>query len=539
MDLHSAFIILEIDENASEEEIRLAYRDLASIWHPDRHTQNPRAHKKASEKMKELNVAYDTILSYAKEQEAQRKSTTSSASDHTEDIFVNCPSCKARNRVTDISPDQIITCGRCGFVLYGGSDQYEYDDPNHRVLCGDDTCNGIIGNTGHCVVCGRTLSEARKENERHANDYQDAYRERKGLRKYFSVSKVVSGLIIGFLLLAIYMSSSGVRQDDGPIHSKKELVNVRPTKNLGDILLADIENKLNKETAPYAVDHTPNSTKDKRSDEPTEDIIDYDNLLTKQYFKNHGFKRQTIRSIQKHLNRIGYSVGPPDGIIGNKTLQCIREFSKEFHFKPKDDPSSDLFYLISYHSIIASEHPDWRSIVNSDELLNWMARQPAGRIPGAKRAIKSGDPRKVIRLLSYYKFDKEQPPLLPLPSNGIMRKSFSKGVAPLQVTTKNYNHHHYLKLVNISTDKEICTAFLHGGATVKFVVPLGLCELRYAVGRDWYGEKYLFGPKTIFKKADKVLSLERHGYQISGYTIELYLRPHGNLESKKISMFDF
>lgn len=49
--------ILEIDVNASQKEIRRAYKLLAKKYHPDMNADN----KEALEKMKEINTAYDTL----------------------------------------------------------------------------------------------------------------------------------------------------------------------------------------------------------------------------------------------------------------------------------------------------------------------------------------------------------------------------------------------------------------------------------------------------------------------------------------------
>jgi preprotein translocase subunit Sec63 len=56
--------ILGLKANASVEEVDQAYRDLANVWHPDRFVGNPRLQKKAEEKLKEINVAYEYIKSY-------------------------------------------------------------------------------------------------------------------------------------------------------------------------------------------------------------------------------------------------------------------------------------------------------------------------------------------------------------------------------------------------------------------------------------------------------------------------------------------
>jgi hypothetical protein len=53
--------ILGVHSEASEEEIRLAYRDMVKVWHPDRFPNNERLREKANEKIKEINEAYEIL----------------------------------------------------------------------------------------------------------------------------------------------------------------------------------------------------------------------------------------------------------------------------------------------------------------------------------------------------------------------------------------------------------------------------------------------------------------------------------------------
>ena len=52
--------ILGVSKNASNEEIKKAYRDLARKYHPDNYVNNPLSNL-VEEKMKEINEAYDMI----------------------------------------------------------------------------------------------------------------------------------------------------------------------------------------------------------------------------------------------------------------------------------------------------------------------------------------------------------------------------------------------------------------------------------------------------------------------------------------------
>jgi curved DNA-binding protein CbpA len=63
-DIDKCYEILGVNVGASIEEVKQSYRDLVKIWHPDRFDNDPRLQKKASEKLKEINRAYNDICSY-------------------------------------------------------------------------------------------------------------------------------------------------------------------------------------------------------------------------------------------------------------------------------------------------------------------------------------------------------------------------------------------------------------------------------------------------------------------------------------------
>ncbi len=58
--MNDPYQILGIPENATDEEVKRAYRDLARKYHPDNYHDNPLADL-AQEKMKEINAAYEEI----------------------------------------------------------------------------------------------------------------------------------------------------------------------------------------------------------------------------------------------------------------------------------------------------------------------------------------------------------------------------------------------------------------------------------------------------------------------------------------------
>lgn len=72
MDIKKCFEILELDPDASVDEAKQAYKDIVNVWHPDRFSHNSRLKEKAEEKLKEINVAYDTVNSFLSSKRATR-----------------------------------------------------------------------------------------------------------------------------------------------------------------------------------------------------------------------------------------------------------------------------------------------------------------------------------------------------------------------------------------------------------------------------------------------------------------------------------
>ncbi len=63
--MNDPYKILGVDRNASDDEIKDAYRKLARKYHPDNYGDNPLSDL-AEEKMQEINEAYDAIVNMRK-----------------------------------------------------------------------------------------------------------------------------------------------------------------------------------------------------------------------------------------------------------------------------------------------------------------------------------------------------------------------------------------------------------------------------------------------------------------------------------------
>jgi hypothetical protein len=54
---------LDLPDAFTEAQLKQAYHDLVQVWHPDKHSHNERLRRKADEKMKEINHAYEVLQS--------------------------------------------------------------------------------------------------------------------------------------------------------------------------------------------------------------------------------------------------------------------------------------------------------------------------------------------------------------------------------------------------------------------------------------------------------------------------------------------
>ena len=65
-EIRECYRLFELEAGAPLQAVKGAYRDLLKIWHPDRFPNDPKFQKRATEKTKALNAAYETITAYLK-----------------------------------------------------------------------------------------------------------------------------------------------------------------------------------------------------------------------------------------------------------------------------------------------------------------------------------------------------------------------------------------------------------------------------------------------------------------------------------------
>ena len=82
MDINDCYKALDLQPGATLEEIRMAYRDMVRVWHPDNYTNNPRIQKKAEEKLKGINAAYEFLTRQPSKREDQSQTTKRTEQSH-------------------------------------------------------------------------------------------------------------------------------------------------------------------------------------------------------------------------------------------------------------------------------------------------------------------------------------------------------------------------------------------------------------------------------------------------------------------------
>ena len=105
----SPYQVLGVSENATEDEIRQAYRTLAKKYHPDLNPNDPTA----AQKMNEVNEAYDLLKNPQayRQQQAQQRYQQHASSIRTSSITIRFPPSgagRAKVRISRIIPTRII-----------------------------------------------------------------------------------------------------------------------------------------------------------------------------------------------------------------------------------------------------------------------------------------------------------------------------------------------------------------------------------------------------------------------------------------------
>lgn len=400
MDVKHAFKLLELDETATLSEVKLAYRDLASVWHPDRHLHNPRLTSKALARMQELNKAVEVASKYL----------TSTADE------------RPQQRNQEAACSEQTSCQECGHPLNAGQG-------------------------GLCSSC--LASKPGQQGQKTESTFHINY-------DLLAIARVLAtgglaAIFVGLVLLVVY---GGIFSGHGSEESNRDI-----SAGLG---------------APAGGQRE----------------------LTKKFEVDHFnvYEQYELLQLQRDLAAIGYTVGPVDGIIGPLTLEAVnRLYSDFFALTPIAEPG-DVLRFAGIHSQVAAVYGDWKEIACSGLLEEWMKQQtehfqyvPAG-----------DDPRRLIRLLDLFSFDRADPAALPLPATEVLYTAAGEEKGnELLISARTATGHQLIKVVDPTTGRVLQVAFVRSGQVLITSLPVGRYELRRVSGLQWYGKRFLFGADTV------------------------------------------
>ena len=66
-EIHNAYLALELEPGAALPQVQEAWREQVTVWHPDRFSGNPKLQRKAQERTKDINAAYDILKQFLKD----------------------------------------------------------------------------------------------------------------------------------------------------------------------------------------------------------------------------------------------------------------------------------------------------------------------------------------------------------------------------------------------------------------------------------------------------------------------------------------
>ena len=487
MDLKACYKILEINESASLPEIKQAYRDMIGIWHPDRYIQNPRLYAKATEKLKDLNAAYNQLADRSKSS-IVKKGTDHKASSNLKPhiLFVTCPSCLQKNRLKAGFVTHHPRCGTCGTLLFQKSKGPE--KPEKKT-----------GKTTQRSGEHEKTADNSTQNNFGADPF-DTQRSETVLGKPVKKRRIINkwtliAILAGLLLIAnnfngfwLWLSKhiESITEGRYTQYLKKPIENVR--------------NKLDNK----------------------------DNIAAKA-------------AILELLREAGYSVDTTStaDVTDEQIRVALKQFRDDYSLSFRVGNITESTQALQRHRAILRQQPEWPHIAINPQFKQWIDKQEMTSPEICKQILANGDVAQVTSLLDWYQFEHFKPKPLPLPPRGVLQKKYHKGLAPLTIRARDDGRHYYLKLIDDANASTMMTAFIPSGAKFVEHVPVGKYRVKYAVGQSWYGSRWLFGPKTVFKKMDQVFDFKIQNNQISGYQLDLYLQPMGLISSPKDYAFDF
>ena len=189
-------------------------------------------------------------------------------------------------------------------------------------------------------------------------------------------------------------------------------------------------------------------------------------------------------AFQREVQRRQQRQKKPDGGKFGTTLFIVVLTLVMGYVTHKTHPSSTIPSL--------TEQPGTQTEPPATEKLKPPALKPLAPPPsGVKKAAKLGEPVAQLRFFA-------RAPLLS--ENSRMSTSCGEGMGAVPATN---NNHYYVELLDWQSGKIVTTAFVRANEMAVIPVPYGAYKLRYAEGKEWYGDKAMFGSPDMYEMTEK------------------------------------
>ena len=211
----------------------------------------------------------------------------------------------------------------------------------------------------------------------------------------------------------------------------------------------------------------------------------------------HQFQQSVLKKAQANLATIGYPTGKIDGIFGPQSLAAIQSFRTDFSILNTPETAEEMLRILAAHGQLATAHPEWRSIVQSEHFHSWLAKRNIGT---QKQQIHFSTTPQLTQLFNLYTFTTITPAVQPLPLTALLwhKAPYATTKSITIVGKEAPRQHSFIKLIAADSEQELMYAFIRQGEHLIFPCPAKKCLLKVATGKQWYGKRFLFGPETKY-----------------------------------------
>ena len=343
--------VLGLDMSASIEAVERAYKELSEIWRPQAYQNLPRYRRKAEIKSKEINEAYERVRTFLLAKQPDKE-----------------PDEDQKNHVlpgeTPLTPEPEPLPSKETI-----QPQISKPSPKKTLLYGFIAIAVILG-----ALVFYQISDRQKPEQQ---DLQTAVTEPEKPTPAISSQEAST--------VPLQKESESESEPYGEFTVAKQLPSGKSAGQKKYVASTD---------KPKIVPQIKS---------------DYNALLTEESLSKYNQDRERIKRVQRGLIANGYDTGPQDGIIGPQTIAALKQFASDHAVEVDGLFASDLTGAVLVYAEVAATHPDWHSIIGSEDFARWLDRQSYYQTSTIQNLKKTATARQVVDILNRYKFNKATP----------------------------------------------------------------------------------------------------------------------------------